>query len=409
MGNLKWNDTDRLLVLELYLKYRPQIPTQKNNELLEISKKIGKTPGSIKMLCQNFQYLDTGRGLPHTGDVIKKFWNKHTQQKHIAMVANIVYNPMSWREALPNSNAGHSYARKNVPHESLNFIFHKQNIDTNKEIYGYFQRTHEPLYFINGGMIVFFTRNTDNKKNEIVGLYGKAQITRKEFPHSSFENGRYLVNIVAERDYSILFPIPLNADKYKIENKRLVGQMGFTYKGVDFIKGIIQDELTELSKNGVLEEEYNKLIKIYEYYTKENYKDYLEREQEELERAFKQKSKEELKKEISNSLEQKQEYEIINGKRYKRDTANIARIKKLREHKCQICGISIVKKNGGLYTEAAHITPKCDGGSENLDNIIVLCPNHHTEFDLGNRKELYRDKVKIEFILNEKKYSVDLN
>ncbi|MPS65049.1 MAG: hypothetical protein DI622_07925 [Chryseobacterium sp.] len=75
---------------------------------------------------------------------------------------------------------------------------------------------------------------------------------------------------------------------------------------------------------------------------------------------------------------------IINGKKFKRDNTTIAKIKLLRNFECQICSKTIIRKNGEKYIEAAHIEPKHKKGKETLDNIILLCPNHHKEFDLGN-------------------------
>lgn len=93
---------------------------------------------------------------------------------------------------------------------------------------------------------------------------------------------------------------------------------------------------------------------------------------------------------------------------YKRQNQAIARIKYLRGFKCQICGTSIQKRDGQLYVEAAHIDPKRTKGKETLENIILLCPNHHKEFDLGNLEILKRNKKVIEFKLNGKLYQINL-
>jgi len=71
-----------------------------------------------------------------------------------------------------------------------------------------------------------------------------------------------------------------------------------------------------------------------------------------------------------------------------RDAYQVELIKKLRNYKCQFCGTSIIKKCGGLYVEACHIKPKAQGGNESLNNILILCPNCHKTFDLGDRKEI---------------------
>ena len=41
-------------------------------------------------------------------------------------------------------------------------------------------------------------------------------------------------------------------------------------------------------------------------------------------------------------------------------------------------------------------------------NILILCPNHHKEFDKGDRKIIEHTNDKIIFELNKKKYQIDL-
>lgn len=81
-----------------------------------------------------------------------------------------------------------------------------------------------------------------------------------------------------------------------------------------------------------------------------------------------------------------------------RDFVAISLIKALRGPKCQFCGLEIVKRNGGHYIEAAHLVAKRDGGSELPHNIVLLCPNHHKMFDLGQSSfERIGSEVKLVF------------
>jgi predicted restriction endonuclease len=73
-----------------------------------------------------------------------------------------------------------------------------------------------------------------------------------------------------------------------------------------------------------------------------------------------------------------------------------------------MCGTSILKKDGSFYVEAAHITEKKHKGPESPDNILILCPNHHKEFDFGNKKIIDRTKEKLYFELNGRKYNISL-
>ena len=94
--------------------------------------------------------------------------------------------------------------------------------------------------------------------------------------------------------------------------------------------------------------------------------------------------------------------------RYSRNNLAIAAIKLLRGQKCQICGYTLKRANGNYYIEAAHIDPKNRKGKEIKENIILLCPNHHKEFDLISREIIQRTKNSISFKLNDKKYDIKL-
>ena len=67
-----------------------------------------------------------------------------------------------------------------------------------------------------------------------------------------------------------------------------------------------------------------------------------------------------------------------------RDTKLTLRIKELYRGRCLICDETIELKNGS-YSEAAHIKPlgRAHNGPDSYSNVIVLCPNHHVEFDYG--------------------------
>ena len=131
-------------------------------------------------------------------------------------------------------------------------------------------------------------------------------------------------------------------------------------------------------------------------------------EQQEIENHFKGKTKVDLTIELDNSKNNSAEKITVNHKEYKRNNKIIALIKILRSFKCQICGQFILKRDGSKYIEAAHIIPKNMGGNENPENIILLCPNHHKEFDLGNCEITKRSNDEIEFNLNGKVHLVSL-
>ena len=69
----------------------------------------------------------------------------------------------------------------------------------------------------------------------------------------------------------------------------------------------------------------------------------------------------------------------------KRDRTLAAALKQLYGNACQFCGVRLEVAENRFYSEAAHI--KALGGPHNgpdtSTNILVLCPNHHLQFDRG--------------------------
>ena len=68
-----------------------------------------------------------------------------------------------------------------------------------------------------------------------------------------------------------------------------------------------------------------------------------------------------------------------------RDTELARQIKKDHEYQCQICGHTIELPDGTRYAEAHHIRPlgHPHNGPDCVENLIVLCPNHHAMCDYG--------------------------
>ncbi|MBT4110869.1 hypothetical protein HOE37_03365 [Candidatus Woesearchaeota archaeon] len=77
--------------------------------------------------------------------------------------------------------------------------------------------------------------------------------------------------------------------------------------------------------------------------------------------------------------------EVITS-RIVRDTALVRGIKSNFNWKCQVCGKRILLENSKYYAEGHHLKPL--GGEYNgpdvKENIIILCPYHHAEFDYGS-------------------------
>jgi len=83
-------------------------------------------------------------------------------------------------------------------------------------------------------------------------------------------------------------------------------------------------------------------------------------------------------------------YNSLKGKQPWHPQQNIRR--KLKENafsaygeKCQVCGYT-------LSVDVHHLVPRSQNGTDKLENIAVLCPNHHREYHIGLlTKEIIRD------------------
>ncbi|MFG2948831.1 HNH endonuclease [Streptomyces adustus] len=65
-----------------------------------------------------------------------------------------------------------------------------------------------------------------------------------------------------------------------------------------------------------------------------------------------------------------------------RDPELTATVKRLHSDRCQVCGLQLSTRFGS-YSEAAHIRGlgRPHNGPDKLSNLLVLCPNHHVQFD----------------------------
>jgi hypothetical protein len=68
-----------------------------------------------------------------------------------------------------------------------------------------------------------------------------------------------------------------------------------------------------------------------------------------------------------------------------RDTKLSAMAKELYDHRCQLCGDRRESRDGSVYAEAHHVKPlgAPHRGPDSAANLLVLCPNHHADFDYG--------------------------
>lgn len=92
------------------------------------------------------------------------------------------------------------------------------------------------------------------------------------------------------------------------------------------------------------------------------------------------------------------------------DTQLVKALKELCDFRCQYpdCNVRIPKTEGGYYIEVAHIEPVSEGGQSVLGNLLVLCPNHHKEFDYGDLEIIEQTIDYLRGKLNGKDFEISL-
>ena len=68
-----------------------------------------------------------------------------------------------------------------------------------------------------------------------------------------------------------------------------------------------------------------------------------------------------------------------------RDTALSRHVKAIYNNRCQLCQTAIPGFGERTYSEGAHVKPlgRPHLGGDTLSNLLCLCPNHHTQLDIG--------------------------
>lgn len=71
--------------------------------------------------------------------------------------------------------------------------------------------------------------------------------------------------------------------------------------------------------------------------------------------------------------------------RVKRDAEPVTELKSLYDNRCQLCGARLASGDGTGYSEVHHLNPlgSPHNGPDDVSNMLVLCPNHHADFDNG--------------------------
>lgn len=134
----------------------------------------------------------------------------------------------------------------------------------------------------------------------------------------------------------------------------------------------INPKVPEMHKISLVEVNPNVIIKILKkYHTIEKYLG--------IEKIKEEKTNE-LPELVAASIQEPPSKCRTNVLRIIRDTKRSTDLKKVYGNKCQLCSFTFPSEIFG-YSEAHHVWPLGEGGLDDFDNMLVLCPNHHVEFD----------------------------
>ena len=92
------------------------------------------------------------------------------------------------------------------------------------------------------------------------------------------------------------------------------------------------------------------------------------------------------------------------------DTKLVQILKEVADYRCQFpgCNSIIKKKDGTYYVEVAHVRAVSAAGRSVLGNLVVFCPNHHKEFDLGDLRITFQSIESLTGTLNGLPFSIEL-
>ena len=88
----------------------------------------------------------------------------------------------------------------------------------------------------------------------------------------------------------------------------------------------------------------------------------------------------------TNKNRYSEDRKVVTRTRY-RDKRNIKKIKKVFKYRCQYCNYRLRTSTGKWSIHACHIVPHRISRDNSLQNLLVLCPKHHNEFDNGRMKK----------------------
>lgn len=90
-----------------------------------------------------------------------------------------------------------------------------------------------------------------------------------------------------------------------------------------------------------------------------------------------------LSAQVESAHADEDRFRMVRKREFDRDSEMVRDLKRHYKDKCQVCENRIEIKRGKYYSEGHHIRPLGGDhrGEDVEENVIILCPTHHAEFD----------------------------
>lgn len=373
--NPKWHRDEVILLIDLYFSLSYEQMDKSNEQVIALSNILNqmsihdikpemttfRNPSGIALKLQNIRHLDDGRGMRGHSKLDKSVFNEFKNQKsRLRQVANQIKASVQDSELSKKS-------KKNGPRdlifgeisgipegyhfegrqEMMPSSFHRQwgrGIDGNAKVGA-------AAIVLSGGY-----EDDEDNGHEIIytGAGGRNSVSKKQI-----EDQVWTHNDNAAILKSMTDGLPIRVIRGSTHKSIHSPKQGYRYAGLYKVDRHWQ----ETGKDGFQICRFRLLYAGNDSFVQQ---------------------KEEAKSDLSrHGGLTKRKFEVVS--RVIRNTKLSVEIKRLYEHKCQICRIALPTKQG-KYAEGAHIRPlgKPHNGDDSASNILCLCPNHHVMFDHGS-------------------------
>lgn len=305
------------------------------------------------------------------------------------LLANISWSSTGWTEPADDRSEFGYVAEGGIPHECYNFRFeHPRNAQMHNDrdvVYGYVESNRVPREYQKAndgqGICFFSSRNLQDGKTWIVGLYGKCSVVepRRQL-QPAFDDGltEEFVNLCGVKRWSLAFDrramVELNVSRHLAGQKK-IGQVNFAKISDQQARAMLSDALSRHQQLPDVHRDAALQVKI------AIQESLLVQVGATLD-VFRPEPDESLRRATAEAYLEGQQ-RVIETRVTARNEKLVRRAKERDEYTCQVCGFRYPQKYGERgqgFAESHHLVPisRLTGEQEILlKDVITVCANCH--------------------------------